>query len=211
MESDVQEPTVSPEHLLNKYLPLPYRVAVLIVLGKASIPPFPSPNPIPPTQTSKTTNPLTESLSLLPLVLQPPPPHGPPNRRPLPPPLPPLPPSPRQRPAPSPPPRNPPARLPGVLRPVPLRLLPDNLPLLHPARARSAACVALVAPRQEPLLEHAAPRCGWRAGERCRGTVCGRADGGCAYELCEAGCGFVGLWVWVLDWRWGGDVGRCGG
>ena len=34
MESDVQETTTSPsEHLLNKYLPLPYRVATLIVLG----------------------------------------------------------------------------------------------------------------------------------------------------------------------------------
>lgn len=35
MESDVQEQTTtSPaEHLLNKYLPLPYRVATLIVLG----------------------------------------------------------------------------------------------------------------------------------------------------------------------------------
>lgn len=37
MESDVQEPTLSPsEHLLNRYLPLPYRVATLIVLGKPS-------------------------------------------------------------------------------------------------------------------------------------------------------------------------------
>jgi hypothetical protein len=43
MESDVQEPTTatSPsEHLLNKYLPLPYRVATLIVLGM----PMPSPH-----------------------------------------------------------------------------------------------------------------------------------------------------------------------
>ena len=40
MESDVQEPTLSPsEHLLNRYLPLPYRVATLIVLGKPSSPP----------------------------------------------------------------------------------------------------------------------------------------------------------------------------
>lgn len=34
MESDVQEPIRSPEQLLTKYLPLPYRVAALIVLGK---------------------------------------------------------------------------------------------------------------------------------------------------------------------------------
>lgn len=47
MESDVQEQattTTSPsEHLLNKYLPLPYRVATLIVLGMSSPAPLDPP------------------------------------------------------------------------------------------------------------------------------------------------------------------------
>ena len=51
MESDVQDqPTTSPsEHLLNKYLPLPYRVATLIVLG---MPTCPSRSASPPVEQS---------------------------------------------------------------------------------------------------------------------------------------------------------------
>ena len=63
MESDVQEQTTnSPsEHLLNKYLPLPYRVATLIVLGMPDARSTPSPieQPNPPFPASGRLTPLT--------------------------------------------------------------------------------------------------------------------------------------------------------
>lgn len=146
MESDVQEEHHAVEAWLGQLLPLPYRIATLIVLGI-----FP-PNPnqiqydltIPKQQKKANNNTLNR---LLALVAQPQKPHLLLNRRPRPPPLPPLAASARQRPPPSPLPHPAAARLFAPLRPGAVRLLPRDVPALR-ASGSQHPFFAPLAPRE---------------------------------------------------------------